>query len=116
MPDYRDRAERQKGIALRNTRGAALKITSAVLRNAAKNPDAAVEDAKLPRGAAPMYLHMAQEITKDVIRTEAEQSQQGTTILNVVITGVAETREQWLEAVAHSKAIDAVVAESEPKP
>lgn len=115
----KNRMDRAEKIASRNDRVrlGAIKILRMVVEDAAKDPERVLADARLPKGEAPMYLHMATQLGSDSIRRETDQREGPGTTLNVLIMGQAPTNEAWLEAVKDSqkpKLIEATVVE-EPK-
>jgi hypothetical protein len=82
---------------LERLRGNALKVMAYAIEEAAAHPEEVKAAAKMPKGEAPMYLHMAAAIAADTARVEAARAPTTTNNLNVVIIGQAPTAEAWLE-------------------
>lgn len=89
VANVQQRLERIRGKALRMVRLAMEGVGDDEVKMAAK----------LPKGEAPMYLHMAAAIAADAARTEAAKGPPTTNNLNVIIMGQAPTAAAWLQQV-----------------
>lgn len=115
----KSRMDRAKQISAMNERlrRDAIRILRAALSPMVGNLEQVEADARLPKGEAPFYLHMATQLGADSMRREGADKAGAGTTLNVLIMGQAPSNEAWLEAVRQSqqKVIEAVEAKEPAK-